>query len=372
MSDETPRDTNHPKYNTALIGHGEAERLFLEAFNDDRLHHAWLISGPKGVGKASFAWRAAKFLLVHGNDPIDSGDSLFGDALPPANYESLSVDTEDDTVARILAGTHGDVREIARSISKDTGKMRKEVVIDDIRKLISYSTQTSSEGGWRIAILDSVDDLNVAASNALLKLLEEPPKRTLLFLVSHSPGKLLPTIRSRCRALQLKTLPSDSVKAVLAAKFPSLSVEDMAALSVLSEGAPGKACYYGANDAISLYRDLVSLKASMPNLDVPHLHKFAEQLAGVKADERYRLFVQLMAFINLRIIRFMATGQAPDPVFAAEASLLNSMAAKSSLDRWMDLWEKTAELMIRTDAVHLERKQVIINIFSQMAVLVSR
>lgn len=364
-------DMHHPRHTLALSGHGEAERLFLEAYNEDRMHHAWLLTGPKGIGKSSFAWRAAKFLLAMGVKE-QAGDSLFGDALPPVEYTSLTVDEDHDAIARVKAATHGDIQEIKRTVNKDTGKLRKEVVIDDIRKLISFSTQTSSEGGWRIAIIDSVDDLNVSAANALLKLLEEPPAKTILFLISHSPGKLLPTIRSRCRALKMTPLPTDSVKAVLAGKFPSLSVADMDALAVLSEGAPGKACQYAATSALELYDEMLRFYNMTPRIDVPALHKFAERLAAAKADAEYRLFVELLYFLMQRLIRFMATGQVQAAASEAENMVFHHISAKSGLDRLLDLWEKTVDLLERTDSVNLDRKQVIINIFSQLAGLVSR
>ncbi|WND02256.1 DNA polymerase III subunit delta' [Temperatibacter marinus] len=368
---DSPEDILHPRRTMSLNGHEEAERLFLDAFNEDRLHHAWLVTGPKGVGKSSFAWRAAKFLMVHGQQKV-GGDSLFGDALPPVVLSTLSVDADHDTVTRILAGTHSDINEIMRSPNKDTGKMRKEIVIDDIRALINQSTQTSSEGGWRIAIIDSVDELNVSAANALLKLLEEPPVKTILFLVSHSPGKLLPTIRSRCRALKLQPLPIESVKAVLAGKYPSLSVEEMNALSVLSEGAPGQACSYAASNALSLYQDIMNILGQFPRIDVPALHKFAEKLASVKADADYHLFVDLLYFIRQRLLRYMATGEEVTPVSSNEIAIFHDISSKSTLDQQLDLWEKTIELIGRASRVNLDRKQVILNIFSQMAALVSR
>lgn len=361
----------HPKQSLTLEGHETCENLFLDAFNADKIHHAWLFTGPKGVGKATFAWRVAKFLLAHGQK-IDAGDSLFGDSLPSTDYTSLTVSQDHDSLARVLAGTHSDVQEIILSAHKDTGKMRREIGVDTIRALINFSSQTSSEGGWRIAIIDSVDDLNTAAANALLKLLEEPPKQTILMLVSHAPGKLLPTIRSRCRQLKFNSLPLQTIQNILLRHFPDLSESEQTSLSILSEGAPGKACSYAASDALTIYRDCIELFSSMPQLNVPLVHRLADKLSSVKNERAYDLFVELFHFITMRLMRMTATGESPAAVTNTEIDALKSVASKLPLEQQLDLWEKTSELFIRANTVHLDRKQLVINIFSDLAMALAK
>lgn len=362
--DDTAENQFHPRLTRALLGHEGAERTFLEAFNQDRLHHAWLITGPKGVGKATLAWKFAKFLLTQ---PTDDGPGLFGDALPAEAPSSLAVDPESPDVQRIEAGGHGGLRIITRSENEKTGKLRNDIVIDDIRSVISFFSQTSAEGGWRVAIVDAADEMNSNAANALLKILEEPPEKSILFLVAHSPGKLLPTIKSRCRALKLNTLSEESVQAVLAGRFPDIGNEELVALSRLSEGAPGRAIDLVAQEGVSLYREMGGLIAELPRLNVPKVHELAGKLAAVKADAQYRLFIHIFLGWLERLIRQRATNIAAADIMAGESAQIERISALAGVDRWLDLWEKMGQLVARADAVNLDRKQVIVSLFTSLS-----
>ncbi len=357
---------DHPRNTTSLIGHAEAERVFLDAFNSERMHHAWLITGAKGIGKASMAWRIAKFLSVQPS--VDAGPSMFGDDLP-VEAISLDTDSQNPIIGRIEAGGHAGIVELARSENEKTGKMRNDIVIDDVRGLIKFYNQTAGEGGWRITIVDAADELNTAAANALLKILEEPPEKSILFLISHSPGKLLPTIKSRCRQLKLKTLEIDSVRAVLAGKFPDMSVDELNALAVLSDGAPGRAIELANMQGIELYKSLLGLIATMPRLNVPALHTFAGELSPAKADAKYRVFTQLLDNILQRIIRQKAVGVMGQEVLTGENQTFTTLSGACSVDRWLDLWEKSADLIERADRVNLDRKQVLLTLFGDMSAL---
>lgn len=357
---------NHPRLASSIIGHNAAERVFLDAFNSDRLHHAWLITGSKGVGKASLAWRMAKFLAAQPSG--DDTGGLFGEELP-SEAISLDMDEDNTTIQRINAGGYADIIELARSENPKTGKLRNDIVIDDVRRLINFYTQTAAEGGWRIAIVDAADELNVSAANALLKLLEEPPEKSILFLISHSPGKLLPTIKSRCRQLKLNPLPVDSVKAVLASKFPEIAVDDMQALSTLSEGAPGRAIELANSEGLQIYKDLMNIIASMPRMDVPALHAFATSLANAKADAKYRLFLQLLDNLLQKIIKAKAVGASDQQVLSGENDIFLRISSSAGVDRWIELWEKMGELTARADRINLDRKQVLLTLFGDMSAL---
>ena len=184
--------------NSILLGQAEAEASFLTAFNSGKLPHAWLICGPSGIGKATLAHRITRFVLTHGG-PVAEGPGLFGDALPAVEPTSLATDLESPICRRIIAGGHADFLHIQRSEDEKTGKLRKEITVNEVRAVGSFLSKTPAEGGWRVVVIDSADEMNANAANAVLKVLEEPPKRALLLLVSHNPGRLLPTIRSRCR-----------------------------------------------------------------------------------------------------------------------------------------------------------------------------
>ncbi len=357
-------DTSGPRFTHQVFGHESAERTFLDAYNQERLHHAWLISGPKGVGKATLAWKFAKFLLTQ---PLETGPGLFGDALPQETPASLDVEPESPEVQRIEAGGHGGLRLIERTQNEKTGKLRNDIVIGDIRKVISFFSQTSAEGGWRVAIVDAADEMNTNAANALLKILEEPPEKSILFLVAHAPGRLLPTIKSRCRALKLQTLPEESVQAVLASRHPTLGSEELVALSRLSEGAPGRALELVAHDGAALYHQMSNLIQDLPRLNVPAVHQLAVKLGGVKADAQYRMFIQIYRGWLERLIRQSATNNEAPEILDGESRHISRISALCGVDRFVDLWEKVGVLVMRADAVNLDRKQVIVSLFTSLA-----
>ena len=200
MSDDIPEadcapGTRHPRMAPKVVGHHVAEQTFLDAFNSDRLHHAWMITGPKGIGKATLAWRMARFLLA---TPKDDG-GLFGTSDKP---RSLDVSGDLPVNARINALSEPRLCLIRRPWDAKSERLRAEITVDEVRKLRSFFGLSAPDGGHRVVIVDCADEMNVNAANALLKVLEEPPVNTTLFLISHQPTRLLPTIRSRCRTLR--------------------------------------------------------------------------------------------------------------------------------------------------------------------------
>src|SRR5471032_3513251 len=205
--DADDRDVLFPRETSALFGHAEAERALLEAYKGGRIPHAWLIGGPPGIGKATLAYRLARFVLAH------------PDPKAPAVQDatSLAVGADNPVARRIAAQAQGDLLVLERTINETTGKLYTVIRVDDVRRSVSFFGSTAGEGGWRIAIVDAVDDLQREGANALLKVLEEPPARTLLLLVSHAPGRELPTIRSRCRRLLLRPLDAADVARAVAA-----------------------------------------------------------------------------------------------------------------------------------------------------------
>ena len=208
MSDnEADIDVLRPRETGALFGHAEAERTLLEAYKGGRIPHAWLIGGSPGIGKATLAYRLARFVLAH-PDP---------QAPAVQKAASLAVDADHPVARRIAAQAQGDLLVLERVINEDTGKLYTVIRVDDVRRAVPFFGSTAGEGGWRIAIVDAVDNLQREGANALLKVLEEPPARTLLLLVSHAPGRELPTIRSRCRRLLLRSLDAADVARAFAA-----------------------------------------------------------------------------------------------------------------------------------------------------------
>lgn len=357
---EDQLDRLHPVLNDTLLGHERAEREFLSAYTGGRMHHAWLITGPKGVGKATLAYRIAKFLLSQSTK--DAGPSLFGDALETLEPDSLDSVPDSDTIQRIKSMAHGGLLTVARSEDPKKKTLRKMIVIDDVRKAHSFFNRTSAEGGWRVVIVDAADEMNRNSANALLKILEEPPKHSILLLVAHAPGKLLPTIRSRCRQLKLTPMPLDSVRAVLAMKYPEMDVVQLEKLSILAEGSPGKAIRLAEENGLPLYDRMIDILQTMPKVNTPQVHKLAGELGSVKADASYRLFMEYLSGWLERLVRFSASGDTPYFIHAREEALFQRLAATCRVDRWIEVWEKMHKLEIRAETLNMDRKQLLVSL----------
>ncbi|TNF61069.1 MAG: DNA polymerase III subunit delta', partial [Rhodobacteraceae bacterium] len=189
----------HPRETLRLLGQAQAEAEFLAAFATGRLHHGWLLTGPQGIGKATLAWRIARFLLA---TPDPQEDGLFGAPPPPA---SLDIAPDHPVARRMLARAEPGLAQVIRSLHPKTGKLRDVITVEDVRDLHRFFGLSATDGGRRVVIVDAADEMNPQAANALLKMLEEPPRRATLLLVAHQPSRLLATIRSRCRTLRLST-----------------------------------------------------------------------------------------------------------------------------------------------------------------------
>ena len=358
---EEPLDRLHPVLNDSLIGHEGAEGEFLTAYTSGRMHHAWLITGPKGVGKATLAYKIAKFLLCQSIE--DEGPSLFGDALEPTKPESLDCDPESDDIQRIKSMAHGGLLTVARSDDPKKKALRKMIVIDDVRKAHKFFNSTSAEGGWRVVIVDAVDEMNRNSANALLKILEEPPKHSILLLVAHAPGKLLPTIRSRCRQLKLAPMKEDNVRSVIAMKYPEMDGAELEKLAILAEGSPGKAIRLAEMGGLPLYDKMIDILLTVPKLNTPQVHKLAVELGAVKADAKYRLFMEYLSSWLQRLVRFSASGDTPYFIHAKEEALFQRLASTSGVDRWIEVWEKMHTLEIRAETLNMDRKQLLVSLF---------
>lgn len=353
--------TDHPRFTHGLVGHGDAEAAFLDAWTSGRLAHAWLISGPKGVGKATLAYRIARFVLAEGEGA--GGGMLLGD---DAAATGLDLSPEHPVSRRINAGAHGDLRVLERGID-DRGRQRGEITVGDARGLHPFLTQTAAEGGWRVAIIDAADEMNRNAANAVLKLLEEPPSKALLLLVSHSPGRLLPTIRSRCRHLRLSPLAIGEVEALLHERMPDLEPEKAALAARLSDGSPGRALNLAAAEGAWLYSEMVGALAALPALDVERLHKLGDGFQRPDGTNAFTTFVELLDWWMCRWIREAARGASPEEVVGGEGEVGRRLMAARALDQWIEVWEKVSARARQGLAVNLDRKQLLITMFADLA-----
>jgi DNA polymerase III subunit delta' len=327
-----------PRETTVLYGHAEAERALLAGYRGARFPHAWLIGGPAGIGKATLAYRMARFMLAH-PDPR---------APTVQTAKSLHVDADHPVARRIAAQAQGDLLVLERTISEKTGKLRQDIQVDDVRRTVTFFGSTAGEGGWRIAIVDAVDELNESGANALLKILEEPPRRAVLLLVSRSAARVLPTMRSRCRALALRPLDAaDVARAVAAATGSRPDAADIAAVSAAADGSVGRALALLNGDALDLRNRTITLLESLPAVDPRALHALGDQLYGVDAAPLATFVDTVNAWLSARL---SAGEQTP-----------------ARLARLAEAWEKVNAAARDADEYNLERKPLVFNVFGWLA-----
>ena len=331
----------HPRETTALSGHREAETALLNAYRSGRIPHAWLIGGALGIGKATLAYRMARFVLAHRN-PLEADVS---------RAETLWVDPAHPVARQVAAGSHGGLLTLERSLN-DKGVLRTVITVDETRETISFFGSTAAVGGWRVCIVDTVDELNPNAANALLKVLEEPPQRSLFLLVSHAPAQVLPTILSRCRKLMLRPLATTEVIRA-AADATHIAIDDAALgeAATASEGSVARALTLLGGDALKLHQRTTALLSTLPRVDPRELHALGDALGG---SDR----VALAAFID-SVDRWVGERLRADDA--------NANANLPRLARLAEVWEKINRAARDTESYNLERKPLVFSVFSMLA-----
>jgi len=266
---ETEIETRPPRQSSALFGHEAAEATLLDAYRGGRIAHAWLIGGPPGIGKATLAYRMARFVLEH-PDPM---------ARDVQGATTLAIDEASLTARHVAGGSHGGLLVLERTLN-DRGVLRTAIAVDDARKSVSFFGATAASGGWRICIVDTVDELNANSANALLKVVEEPPPRSLFLLLSNAPARVLPTIQSRCRRLMLRPLAAADVAKALAATAATANDPSLRKAAEAAEGSVGRALTLLGGSVLGLQERTEELLQTLPNVDPRALHALGDALTG--------------------------------------------------------------------------------------------
>ena len=327
-----------PRETAALFGHAEAEQALLASYRGGRVPHAWLIGGPPGIGKATLVYRFARFVVAH-PDPT---------ALEVQKATSLALDPNHPVARRVAAQAQGDLLVLERVVNEQTGKLYTVIRVDDVRRTVSFFGSTAGEGGWRIAIVDSVDDLQREGANALLKVLEEPPERAILLLVSHAPGRELPTIRSRCRRLLLRPLAeSDVAQAAAGATGRDDDDDDVQEAARAAEGSVGRALFLLDDAARALRQRVLDLIAQLPDPDPRALHALGDALGGSDP----ATLAAFMDLVNGYLSARLAGGGGPKPQLARVAAT----------------WEKVNRAAAEVETYNLERKPLVFAVFGALA-----
>ncbi|MGH6770778.1 MAG: DNA polymerase III subunit delta' [Xanthobacteraceae bacterium] len=329
----------HPRETIALFGHVEAERALLDAYRSGRMPHAWLIGGPAGIGKATLAYRMARFVLAH-SDPT-----------APAVQSATTLDVAADRPAaeRIAAQAHPDLLVLERIVNEKTGKLFTVIRVEEVRRTVPFFGSTAGEGGWRVCIVDSADELQEPqGANALLKILEEPPENALLLLVSAAPSRLLPTIRSRCRRLMLRSLTEQEVAegtaAVLGRDAGDAALKEAAALA---EGSIGRALALLEGPALDLRKQVLGMLERLPEVDPRALHALGDALGGTEPQ-------RLEAFVDT-VNQWLA------------ARLPSAAAGNGKALRIAEAWDQINNAARDADTYNLERKPLVFAVFGWLA-----
>ncbi|WP_431299170.1 DNA polymerase III subunit delta' [Tabrizicola sp. BL-A-41-H6] len=349
----------HPRETAHLYGHAAAEAEVLSAFTTGRLHHAWMLTGPKGVGKATLAWRIARFLLA---TPDDDGGMF---APPPPT--TLDIDPANSVARRMLQLAEPRLFLLRRGPNEKETALSQVISVDEVRKMKSFFSLSAADGGRRVAIIDSLDELNTAAANALLKLLEEPPARVTLLLIAHQPARLLPTIRSRCRELRLSPLGPDDLAAALTEAGGSVAPADTQALAELSAGSVGEAFRLTNLDGLKLYAALIRLFSTLPRLDRPQALALADIAGARGAAETFDLLVTLIDLFLARLARTGTLHQTPPEAAPNEAPLLARLSPTPAAARhWADLAQSLSARARRGKAVNLDPAALLMDMLLQI------
>jgi DNA polymerase-3 subunit delta' len=324
-----------PRQTQVLFGHSEAEQAFLDAYRAGRMPHAWLIGGPRGIGKATLAYRMARFVLAHAEPAVPA----------VRRATSLALEPDHPVARRVAAQGHPDLLVVERTVG-DNDKLRTLIAVDDVRRTIGFFGSTAGEGGWRVCIVDAADELNAAGANALLKILEEPPEKALLVVVSHAPGRLLPTIRSRCRRLALRPLSAEDVAwAASAAVGREASGPELERAAAASDGSVARAIELLGGKALDVREKVTALLGKLPAVDPRDLHALGDTLG--RDESSFTAFV--------------------DTVRDWLSAKLAAREAPGRLAAVAEAWERVNRAARDVEVFNLERKPFVFNVFGWLA-----
>jgi DNA polymerase III subunit delta' len=335
----TEFDEFSPKTATRLFGHEEAQQLLIRDMVSGKMPHGWIFSGGEGIGKATLAYRFARALL--------------------AGKTTLDMSGDDPVFRRVAAGSHTDMLVIEPLHDPKKDEKNQIIPVEQVRAIGEFLSLTPGESERRVVLIDPADALNNNSANAILKILEEPPPQAVIILISHNSGRLLPTIRSRCRLLKLKPLEDEQFSHVMRQIAPGNSAEYIQTLGVLSNDAPGVGVVLHEKKAVERYSQLIDLLMGLPTFDSQKLHAFADQIGSGSVHSNWQLFTRLMLCVLSRATK-MSVGSVVNPVSDEEGALLAKLAAFYPAAVWAAKWQQAMDQFLLAERLHLDYKQVVI------------
>jgi len=351
----------HPRKTKILIGHNEQIKTFIDAFKNNKLHHSWLLEGPSGLGKATFAYSLSRAILSYSKNKT----SLFND-LDKNDLLNLKYEDKNLVHNRISENTHVDLKIVERDNVESKPYSSEIIPVEKVRELEFFFSKTSGEGGKRIAIIDCIDNLNLFGCNALLKILEEPPNNCLIFLVSNNKSIVLDTIRSRCRVLKFKSLSTENSNKVIENNIgEKLDKETLNKINALSEGTPGKGILLYENNGLEIYDFIIEIFNSLPKIDIEHTNKLYNLVSSQNNVFELNTLKELITIFYSRTYR-KSLNLLESHVSEEENKAQTNLLINFNIADISALWENTYSEINLVSELKLEKKQVVINMIEKI------
>ncbi len=356
---------SHPRLMSQSFGHEQQQAKILEQFEAGRVPHGLIFTGPKGIGKATFAYRLARFLLSQqAADP--NQDALFGGDDLPETDTGFDIAPDAQVFRQVASGGHPDLLTVERAYDAGKDQYKDSVAVDDVRKVIPFLRMTASkEGGWRVVIVDDADTMNRNAQNAILKVLEEPPENTMLILICHRLGAMIPTIRSRTQLMQFDTLSQDHFRELLTIQGYNLEQEQFDTLYHLSEGSIGTALEYVEQGGLDTLTLTLTMFENWPHYSWTDIHVLADQLGSANAKNAYKSFTHLLPWMFAQMITAKARGrEIASKVLHIEP--MQKLYRQSSLESLLEICENLKTHFETVERSNLDKRQAVLSAFMIM------
>lgn len=351
-----------PRQMADCLGHESVEKTLLEAIEGGRMPHALIFAGPQGIGKATMAFRLARYLLKTGSGGESADGGLFGDVLPRAAPETLFVAPDDPVFRQVVSGGHPDLLTIERLFDEKNSRFKASVEVDEARRITPFMRKTASQGGWRIVIVDDADTMNRNAQNAILKILEEPPANALLILISHRLGAMIPTIRSRCRTIHFAPPNQESFAKLVRRDHGGLPDSDMKLLYGISGGSIGQAVRICTEGGLETIGKIMTLLHGWPQWQWSQIHMLAETISRPGQEDGLRTFEDVFLWIIDSLLRAKARGEALPPALDNEAT--RKLLQHYSLTAWIEITGQIREHFDTVSAASLDKRHAVLGAFS--------